>query len=57
MGLDKKNFVYDSLWLFIVMSIQHPYVYCLSASFAQKFLHYTMYNQVSNVSYLDTSSI
>ena len=53
MGLDN---VYDSLWSFIVMSIQRPYVYCLSASFAQKFLHYTMYNQVSNVSYFDTSS-
>ena len=56
MGLDNVLLVYDSLWLFIVMSIQHPYVYCLSA-FAQKFLHYTMYNQVSNVSYFDTSSI
>ena len=45
MGLGNVFFVYDSLWLFIVMSIQ------------QKFLHYTMYNQVSNVSYFDTSSI
>ena len=57
MSLDNVFFVYDSLWLFIVMSIQHPYVYCLSASFAQKFLHYIMYNQVFNVSYFDTSSI
>ena len=57
MGLDNVFFVYDSLWLFIVISIQHPYVYCLSALFAQKFLRYTMYNQVSNVSYFDTSSI
>ena len=57
MGLDNVFFVYDSLWLFIVMSIQYPYVYCLSASFAQKFLLYTMYNRVSNVSYFDTSSI
>ena len=57
MGLDNVFFVYDSLWLFIVMSIQHPYIYCLSASLVQKFLHYIMYNQVSNVSYFDTSSI
>ena len=57
MGLDNVFFVYDSLWLVIVMSIQHLYLYCLSASFAQFFLHYTMYSQVSNVSYFDTSSI
>ena len=57
MGLDIVFLVYDSLWLFILISIQHPYVYCLSASFAQQFLRYTMYNQVSNVSYFDTSSI
>ena len=57
MGLDNVFFVYDSLWLVIEMSIQHPYLYCLSASFAQFVLHYTMYSKVSNVSYFDTSSI